>query len=114
MTHVDPLAQPYQIGQSEALRWLTELHEYYSGREQAYYQKLWGENPEWREADEREWDRYRCEAAALKLAINTLNRFAPIHAALKTIIDQHDKDGCIAAVAFDAARDVLSDEQVST
>lgn len=49
----------------------------------------------------------RIFARMLASAHMRLNRIEP---ALRTIIEQHDKDGCIAAGAFDAGRDALTDD----
>lgn len=70
----DPLRQPLQIDKAGAIRWLNHLLEWYAGQEDAYYKKLWGNEDErdqgaFNEGNEREWMRYRQEAAALRAGI---------------------------------------------
>jgi hypothetical protein len=70
----DPLSLPLQIDKAGAIRWLGVLLEWYAAEEERYYKKLWGTEEErdpgaFCEGTEREWMRYRQEAAALRAGI---------------------------------------------
>lgn len=68
----DPLSIPLEnIRADLAIVHLENLLAFYADQESAYYLKLWGDDDSsrWDPGTENEWDRYRCEAAALRMGI---------------------------------------------
>lgn len=70
----DPLSHPFTISDAgEAIKGLNALLGWYSSQEVYYYNKLWGgTEARWSELDEREWSRYRMEAASIRAGIVAL------------------------------------------
>lgn len=69
--------ETHNISHDEVLRQLRELHEWYSGQEKDWYVKTYNGEGAFNPAYEREWLKYRGEAAALQVAINILSAEQP-------------------------------------
>lgn len=74
----DPLSEPLQpMNPEQAIYFLGQLLEYYGGQEAEWYQKIWGPEGRYSEGYESEWNRYRCEAGALRAGIAAIRAGLP-------------------------------------